>query len=140
MIGQTRISRRRMLALALGVGLWPLARLGSAWALPSWVRREVAPGARLVALFPHGESARAVGVEYLVSHPRDADRRVLCRAVADALGYACSDIDSLSDEALRDDLRASIHRDFASDDVVVVGGWILSRTEARICAVAALIT
>jgi hypothetical protein len=65
---------------------------------------------------------------------------VLCRAVADALGYACSDIDSLSDEALRDDLRASIHRDFASDDVVVVGGWILSRTEARICAVAALIT
>ena len=87
--------------------------------------------AALEGFFSDRESARAVGRVYLEATPAEASlatllERLDCEALSRDPGDA------------RAELRARHRRDFREGRTVTLDGWLLSRTEARLCAVAAL--
>jgi NAD(P)-dependent dehydrogenase (short-subunit alcohol dehydrogenase family) len=71
-------------------------------------------------------AARAVGEAYLAAHPDEADEQLLRRL----LGLEPGDV--RPNDVRR--LRAAVHRDYQGSDFVLVEGWYLARTEARLCA------
>jgi hypothetical protein len=92
----------------------------------------------LSGFFADPESARAVGREYLELAPDEADAdTVLERLAGPRLrqweAWAASDPDRLVQA-----LRLQHRGDFARERVVAVRGWVLSETEARLCALAVL--
>src|SRR5690606_29257250 len=92
---------------------------------------------RLVRLFAHRESAVVVGRRYLALAHEPADAAALAARVAgNPRGYArlCA-ADAV---ALRALVARQERRDFAAGRTVTVDGWVLSLTEARLCAIAAL--
>lgn len=129
--------RRRFLgALALGGTFWAAwAGQARAWLPPAGGRPDAA---RLLAVLGRPDSAAAVGRAYLAGHPIEADRDRLAVRLDQAV--RCQDCDPA--RARTDQLRAAlagqIRADFAAARVVMVDGWVLSETEARLCGLAAL--
>lgn len=74
--------------------------------------------------------AEEIGESYLEGHPEEADQDYL----ANAIQRRCDQRKAKK----RCGLDSQIRMDFASDRTVCVDGWILSRTEARLCALALL--
>lgn len=119
-----RLTRRGFLAsLAVGIA-------GAALGLRLyWTERRTPAGAeQLVRLLPHADSAARLGQRYLDDTPQEADatRLIALIGTVPAVGE--------SDAALRARLQARIRQDFIDGDTVAVDGWLLSRTEARLCA------
>ena len=94
------------------------------------------PG-RLAALLGHRRSAGVVGREYL--RVADAERtaeELLDRLVAGLPGGREA-VEPASRSELHELVVAAIDRDFADERTVRLRGWIVSRTEARLCALVA---
>lgn len=93
--------------------------------------------AHLTEVFSHRLSAGVVGRRYLALHPHEANAALLAARIA---GTARNYLRLT--EAGRGRLRALLvhqqRQDFAAGRTVNVDGWILSRTEARLCALVAL--
>lgn len=121
------------------LGLASLLPTVAARPLPSAADEDLCRRLASLARYPT-ESARAIGRAYLGAVPEEgcADRlrRMLGRAIASSGQEAAA----LSDESLAAVLRRVIQADFESDEIVSVRGWILSRTEARLCALFELVT
>lgn len=86
------------------------------------------------ALWSRKGSARKVGERYLAQAPEDADPDHLAAALFDG---APDDVSS--PEQFRSHIDRCRARDFEVGDTVIVDGWVLARTEARLCAFAALV-
>jgi len=84
------------------------------------------------ALFTDLGPPRDVGRRYLASFPKERNRAFLQGAVTG---------ESRPQDAMQ--LRALLaqrrEHDFRTGDIAIVDGWILSRTEARACALVALL-
>jgi hypothetical protein len=78
------------------------------------------PGAA-TARFSTNRSTVAVGRRYLAMHPNEADASLLAQSL---------------ERPARIAVRA--RDDFASGDIVVIDGWLVGRSEARLCALASL--
>lgn len=92
---------------------------------------------RLIGLFEHRDSARAIGSVYLAAHPEEADVSRLLELINRADGgppFA----PLATDTARRAWIRERQTQDFAAGRIVNLDGWLLSATEVRICALAAL--
>lgn len=76
------------------------------------------------------EGARAIGRAYLEGEPGERDPAQLAARLAESLGGGAP--------WSRDDVLARVRRDYDEERVVLVRGWLLSRTEARLCALASL--
>lgn len=85
-------------------------------------------------IFSNLESARAVGLAYLSTCPADATPIARDRRVGSIQLDACGSDPS----ALRAAVTAQVRDDYESGRLVQVDGWILSQTEARLCAFVAL--
>lgn len=132
-------TKRRFLQALVSLGAITLAQ--PVWALlPSPARRPPDPLAvRLAGFFIHKESAVRVGRAYLRSFPGEADaQRLVSRLCAsDPLKHRTL-LDADSKRCF--ELLALTHRqDFEKGRIVKVDGWILSETEARLCALATLL-
>ena len=86
----------------------------------------------LIGLFSDQDAPRAVGRRYLEMYFHEGDRAWLLKAL---IGAARPQ----SPEALRTELASRRRHDFWEGNIVIVDGWVLSRTEARACALTALI-
>jgi hypothetical protein len=111
---------------------------------------------RFVGMLGRPESAAVIGREYLRHNTHEASLSVVVPALAQAItqttmarsapGASSTDDGSngvrvclaTSGADLGLSATGAVRRDFATDEIVVVGGWVLSRTEARLCAVSAL--
>jgi hypothetical protein len=93
---------------------------------------------RLAGLLAHTESAKAIGSEYLRLYPQHAKIEVLLDQIASRLAASDVGLFSITDHSLREQLDGMVRADFAVDRVVKLRGWVLSATEARLCALAAL--
>lgn len=94
----------------------------------------VRPGRRgPEGLWTNRDSARRVGERYLAQAPEEADP---ARLAADLFGGVA--VDGASPRRLRRHIDHRRARDFAQGDTVIVDGWVMARTEARLCALAAL--
>jgi hypothetical protein len=95
----------------------------SVWALPAVASDRAA----LLALFENPARARALGEAYLATVAADAD--ALAAAVMVALPGT---------GRLRTEVAALIRSDYAAGRIECLDGWLVSVTEARLCAIAAL--
>jgi hypothetical protein len=123
------LTRRRFVAVvaALISGSRAAASASNAFE-PSWAC-SVPDRELLVDLVGDWQAARALGACYLREHPHEADVRRF------------SDLASgpeASREAFRRRIATARRRDLEEGRVLVVNGWQLARTEARLCALAAL--
>jgi len=75
------------------------------------------------------EAIRAVGTAYLDHHPEERDAGLLKKQIFDARQFD-------SQQALIQFLAGRIGRDFDNVAVVTIDDWVLSRTEARLAALA----
>lgn len=82
------------------------------------------------------DGARTIGTRYLQQSPEEARPEVLARCLfPGAAGTACG---PAALDRLRQALDEQRRRDFTAGDTVLIDGWILARTEARLCALASL--
>jgi hypothetical protein len=129
-----RMRRRTFLLAAAASGL----SLG--WrSLGSWPfsQAPLSGSERLAALL-NSESARIVGREYVRAFPAEASRGVLTARVVEQLPGGSRAAATASDDRLRELLLRATAADFEDLRTVELRGWVLARTEARLCALAAL--
>jgi hypothetical protein len=129
--------RRQFLLLALGLAGSVAAGSKLSGAAEGWLRQGNLR-ANLTALFIHQESAQAIGRAYLQSYPREADALRLEDQIAQGIAGGRTLLATTSKPEVSKLLTDRIRQDFATDQVVKVQGWILSVTEARLCALTTL--
>lgn len=98
------------------------------------------PPAALAGLLPHAAGAARLGRRYLALAPAEADPGRLLHALSKDHADLAAASRTGADIEIRAILGRCRQRDFAAGNTVLVDGWILSRTEARLCALVALET
>ena len=94
--------------------------------------------ADLVSWFAEPDDIRAIGEAYLAAPEGERDQPALVDglpAVFDSQGGIRTD---LSAGEIHERFRDQVEADFRSRNVAMVGGWVLARTEARLCALVVL--
>jgi hypothetical protein len=124
-------TRRFVLALPMA---FAAARAARAAPLPPAATEAAAD--RLRALVPAPESARLIGRAYLAGHPDEGgdDARLARLILADDPGAADAPPMPADARRLRETVAGRVREDFRHGRTATVDGWILSRTEARLCA------
>ena len=89
-------------------------------------------------LFPNVRAAVTVGDLYLQKQPEEGSTAWLAYELFG--NDAFRDVDRDGDERLRERLRTSRDLDFRNDDLVVLNGWVVARTEARLLGLLSLST
>lgn len=123
-----RLSRRH--ALAASAAALALSSLA--------VAAGPVPAQALVEALDRPESARLVGRRVLAALP-GLSRDALVVELAAAAGLAVDAVPAIERSLLRSRLDAARAADFRRGDTVRVQGWVLASTEARLCALAALL-
>jgi hypothetical protein len=93
----------------------------------------------LVATLRRPDSAAAVGRAYLARYPTEAAPARLVAGIIDGWERDGFDAARAGRRALRRRLGEQVRRDFARGRVVSVDGWVLSASEARLFALAAVL-
>jgi hypothetical protein len=125
-----RISRRRFLIGVAGTGA---ALLFSVLGIRFWRNMDslLLENALGRTTLLHG---RVVGQKYLALFPNEADHERLMHGIFGA----ADTLQSKNTRGVREFLRSRGNDDFEKGSIVVIDGWILSQTEARLAALAAL--
>lgn len=90
----------------------------------------------ILSSFCDEETLAKIGTEYRKKFSDEDSREKLLNALhADAGLQTGSDTDSMT---MVNDLELSVEKDFRDRNILVISGWVLSRTEARQCALLSL--
>jgi len=123
--------KRRQFILWSGLGI-------SAIALPTWYFKFYTPEYNQLLTEPEllshiwdGATIGEIGEAYLKKFPNENSERKLAKLLSD---YASTEESTKTIEIL----RQQITNDFKKGNNVMVDGWVLSRTEARQCALFSL--
>jgi hypothetical protein len=90
--------------------------------------------AKLRSLVSDPVGARCIGQIYLSQASAESDPTRLASLILSSLDLTSQDALRLQRAALSKLFGARVRADFAAGRTVVLSGWILSRTEARVCA------
>ena len=126
-----RLGRRTFVVSLAAFGGGALGVVGG----QTYVRAKGSLIDRLATWLSDSEAARELGRAYLDAYPHERSAGAITAALRlglDVLPF------SVSDERLRALFHASVNRDFEQGRTVVLDGWVLSRTEIRLCGLAAL--
>jgi hypothetical protein len=129
------LARRQTLMLLGWLGSLPLL-LQSTRAL-SGPEVAAARAAQLRALIRHPSLARAIGRSYRTQFPEEADATTLTHLLWLDLGLPDApgpQTGAAGREQLLAALDARVRAQFGAGQTVVMQGWLLARTEARLCA------
>ena len=83
-------------------------------------------------LKPCRKSAAIIGKRYLMLTPEEDDRQILLRRLLAEISI--SEFHESDTAGLCSEIKSRISRDFSSGRTVLIDGWVISRTEARLCA------
>jgi hypothetical protein len=125
--------RRNVLLAVAGWALLPVTAVAR---LPIAADPDARVLARLSRFFAAPDSAAALGAAYLRRAPEEAEAASLVARLFP--GVASAALERWPDGALRAALAGRLAEDFAQSRTVVLQGWVLSRSEARLFAAAAL--
>ena len=131
-----QIRRRQFLAGAGGLGAALLVRSAGHW----FPRSGDIDGVRLAGLLESTESAGAVGAEYLRVVPAENTADVLTARLIGGLPAERATLRRATDGELRQVLAVSAREDFLAGRTIELDGWVVSLTEARLCAITARCT
>lgn len=131
-------TRRAFLKIVAGLGLYAFMRpvLSSPVTVESFTS---ALASRMVSIFNNELSAKVVGAEYLRLSQSDADLEHMLDSICRTCGHDTQALMDKDDQQLRDVLVARQRQDFSEGQTVRVQGWVLSKTEARLCALTTLL-
>ena len=131
-----KMSRRSAIRLMGGVaGFAAVSTVGLGW-FCSRRRDFTSTAVRLTWAFRESEGPVRVGQRYLARHPEEKDDHLLEKLIEDTYSLP-SGLVTCSATAARA-LAAQSVQDFRARRVVWLDGWLLARTEARVCALMAL--
>lgn len=138
------MNRRRFLSLfACSAGALPLLGMSDRRVRPD--NRTNALHGRLCNAFSRlpttevmGRDVASLGAAYLRDHPDETDPDVLVPAILNSSPQETGPPIGRQKPQSPRDLDARIRSDFAHGRTVHVEGWVLSRTEARLCALSVL--
>ncbi len=139
MISVTTIPRRLFLRLVVGLSALGLIRPARAWAT---LVEHTAPeplASKLANAVIQKDSAAVVGREYLRRVPEEADVHRLVDGICSCYPVGREGLIRAGQQELRARLRDQQRQDFENGHIVKLQGWILSETEVRLCALAALL-
>jgi hypothetical protein len=131
-----RLSRRTFLLVLAGAV--PAAAAGALWSRrdADEPRADTFAG-RATSFVDDLDAARRLGRTYLDEHPDEAGEARLQRLLLQSSpGWSRAQEAAVDPEVLRTLARREARRDYAAGRVVSVSGWYLSRTEARLAALA----
>jgi hypothetical protein len=94
---------------------------------------------KLISGFNYKNSAAKIGYEYLKNTPHEADIGILLNYICGTGINQKSRFKETSIDDMKMVLRKKCRDDFTREQVVSVRGWVLSNTEARLCALAVLV-
>ena len=94
---------------------------------------------QLSNFFIHKQSAAFIGREYLRNKPNESDLDLLIDLICSFQREQYSEIAKTDIKELRKLLMLKQRLDFEHGRTVNIRGWILSESEARLCALAALV-
>jgi hypothetical protein len=93
-----------------------------------------AAAARLRSALSNAAGARHIGNIYLQQVSTESGSKAALDALLASLALAPEQVLRLGRRALTGIIQQRMRKDFQTGDRIVVGGWIISRTEARLCA------
>jgi len=131
----TRRTFLRTLAL-LGAVLY--VRVPSVFAGTSRPGARHSLAAKLIACVDAKRSAEIIGLEYLRTVPAEANAEQLTSLICSRLSKPYGDLARANRKEIKSLLACKQQEDFAADRIVNVGGWVLSRSEARLYALVAI--
>ncbi len=132
------INRRSFIISAIYFCTWSLIQPPLKWTAPLKQDESSSFGSRMTNLLRHGESAKIIGIEYLKIAPYEADKQVLVDLLYIGFTQANADAINADTTKLSQLLELRMRLDFEEEKIVKLRGWIVSLTEARLCALAAL--
>jgi hypothetical protein len=133
-----QMNRRQFLLFSAGVAAIVFAQTKLTGLIPAWGGRQAHLSARIAALFSHQESAQVIGLAYLQRYAQEGDSQVLLNQMLRNMAGGAERLLLAGDAELKALFQDRIRQDFADDNVVKLHGWILSTTEAQLCALATL--
>jgi len=133
------LTRRKILAVLPGIAFCFIGKKITASTQPALRPKPEAAAAKLVNLFKHKESAVAIGVAFLQSRLKEASVPDLIEKLFPNQPHPARWLIGSHTSAIRETLAGQIRRDFTRERIVNVGGWVLSATECRLCALATLL-
>lgn len=133
------VTRRHCLRMFLGLGAILLLRRTDAFDTMTSSTTDHLLSAKLASVFYDRKSATVIGLEYLRRTPMEADARQLTNLICARWQGRYDDIAHADTARIKERLLRQQREDFEKGRIVNVQGWILSETEARLCALAALI-
>ena len=136
MFTSSLFSRRSVLAAMTAFTLTGLARVGIEFARPV-SKLPAALSSLLHLLEPSRNSAKVVGQMYLAQRPQENDTQTLLGHLLAAMPG--SEIYVHDRAGQRAEIKHRISKDFDEGKTVLLDGWLVSLTEARLCAFLALV-
>jgi len=127
--------KRRLVMTGLALGGLTLA-LGRLTLLRS-ADPQLDAVARLSRLAGCPMNARPIGAAYLARFGNEASASRLTTLILSSLSLTEDELARRSDQMVHADLASLWRRDFEHGQTTEIGGWILSRNEARLCALSA---
>lgn len=132
-------ARRRILLCAL-LGMAAGGTLGGCAAMIRSVAERDPCTAPVAALIGDADGMARFGEAYLQDHPAERDIDVLWEALCTVLeGPGGEFLDAADAASAFARLDRAVREEYRRGEVVPVAGWLISRSEARLYAVAALI-
>jgi hypothetical protein len=119
--------KRRRFLVTTAAGAAVVAGGGTGWLVRPRTRAELLGQPDLLHLLGDADRVRAIGRAYRAAFPEEGTAAELTRRLLRDQGPAAR----LSDGLLSRRVASNVRRDFDREDTVQLGGWILSRTEAR---------
>jgi PST family polysaccharide transporter len=123
--------KRRSVLMAVAAALTPGSLCGI-----GWLHRSGTPKTVAETLFSDLGTARMIGARYLAQAAHECDAVVLAAELPAGCVVPPASHHDLA--GIRKSIDSQRERDFANGDTVIIDGWILARTEARLCALTVL--
>jgi hypothetical protein len=130
------MNRRFFLNILLTVGSLAVPGFANASSTHATKDRVTKFAVKLLSGFDNLESARKIGREYLKIAPAEADINTLVVHIIDMIDDKNQYFLNANTAEIKHLLRNKSSYDFHNERVVSIQGWLLSKTEARLCALA----
>jgi len=94
---------------------------------------------KMLSVFNHAESMKFIGRKYIEQMPVEHDEEILMEAILSGGSGTQFQHSMLSNQKeIKRFIRSRVKQDFISGQTVNIQGWVLAKTEARLCALALL--
>jgi hypothetical protein len=133
------LPRRLFLQMLLSLHVYALSRPARSFARKDAPKPFDPLPSKLANFFHHKQSAKKVGLEYLKIAPLEANIYLLSNLICSYNEDYRATLLHADSRKFRELLQQRLCNDFEQDRIVSVHGWILAVTEARICALTALL-